>query len=103
MWVYFNILQSGDSRDRKEIPSTMVPMTRPLNDQELEKLVEYYNTRGPKLLPPNLPYVDGRVYAVSAQAMKEMEKLAADEGLEYLGWFCTGFQKVRTFSPRPPT
>ena len=70
-----------------ELPHCLVvPTTRALDPDEEEKLVQYFSNWGRKRLPPDLPYVgelhqQGLIYPLTAQAMKEMETLAADKGI----------------------
>ena len=83
MWANFN---GWDSVDEKHSVCTVVPTTRPLHQEEEDKLVKYFNETGMKRLPSGLPYVDDGKFclALIAQATKEMEKLAAKRSIDTL-------------------
>ena len=78
MWAYFNLWDSADAQD-DVVPFNVVPTTRRLHPDEEEQLVAYFFRFGLKKIPSGLPYVDGgkSVYFLSAEAMREMYKLAA--------------------------
>ena len=82
-------IQSQATPTTQQRQCIVVPTTRELDQEEEEekKLVKYFNQSGWKCLPPGLPYVEGgKIYALNAQAMKEVEKLklAADKDFEFL-------------------
>lgn len=79
MWAYFNLWDSVDAHDNV-VPFVVVPTTRRLHHDEEEQLVAYFFRFGLKKIPSGLPYADGgkTVYFLSAEAMREMYKLAAD-------------------------
>jgi len=86
-WAYFNGWDS-DSVNKKHSVYIIVPTTRPLDQEEEKKLVAYFNDTGPKRLPSGLPYVDNGTgkccLALTAEATKEMEKLAAKGSIDTL-------------------
>ena len=89
MWeVYFNswVLESGEATD--DMPAgTIVPLTRELQEEEVQMLVKYFHQPGMKTLPPGLPYVEGgKVFSISAPAGAELEKVAADKDLELVAF-----------------
>lgn len=68
-------------------PHCIIVPVSTLSPNQEQKLVEYFNQAGMKRLPHGLPYADWyedgkQTLGISAGAVKELEKLAADKDME---------------------
>ena len=61
---------------------TIVPMTRPLRNEEIKQLLEYFCEAGVKMIPQNLPHAHGgHVFACELVAGRKLATLAKAQEL----------------------